>query len=89
FATQLRSVIDTYTSSSGVISSRESSLNEQLGRIANDRLSLDLRIESLQLRLTQQFAVMDAAVAQFNSTQSYIAQQFANLPGFSSGNKDN
>jgi len=31
---------------------------------------------------------MDAAVAQFNSTGSYLAQQLANLPGFSSNKKN-
>ena len=87
FATRLRDVITNYTSSSGIISSRETSLNEQLSRIADDRLDLDLRIENLQLRLTKQFGVMDALVAQLNSTQSYVAQQFENLPGF--GGNDN
>lgn len=82
FATQLRDLIDNYTGSSGVITTREQSLNSQLSQIADDRISLDLRIESLQLRLTKQFSTMDAIVAQLNSTQSYIAQQFENLPGF-------
>ncbi|TQV84851.1 flagellar filament capping protein FliD [Aliikangiella coralliicola] len=88
FATQLRSLIDNYTGSGGVITSRTESLNEQLSQIADERISLDLRIESLTLRLTNQFATMDAIVAQFNSTQSFIAQQFANLPGFSSNKSE-
>lgn len=83
FATQLRDLISSYTGSSGVISSRETTLNSQLDRITDDRISLALRIDSLQLRLTRQFATMDAIVAQFNATQSFIAQQFENLPGFS------
>ncbi len=87
FATKLRDLISNYTNSSGIITSRETSLNGQLDRIANDRISLSLRIESLQLRLTKQFATMDAIVAQFNSTQSFIAQQFENLPGFSRDKK--
>lgn len=87
FATQLRDLINTYTKSTGVISSRETSLNSQLDRIADDRISLNLRIESLQLRLTNQFAVMDAIVAQFNATRSFITQQFENLPGFGNNKK--
>jgi len=82
FATKLRDLVSNYTSSGGVITSRVTSLNSQLDRIADDRLNLDRKIESLQLRLTKQFATMDAIVAQLNSTQSYIAQQFENLPGF-------
>jgi len=87
FATQLRDLISNYTGSSGIITTRETSLNAQLDRIADDRISLGLRIENLQLRLTKQFATMDAIVAQFNSTQSFIAQQFDNLPGFGSKDK--
>ncbi len=88
FATNLRELISSYTNSSGIISSREESLNLQIDKIADERINLNLRIERLQLRLTNQFAAMDAIVAQLNSTQSYIAQQFANLPGFSSGNNE-
>jgi len=87
FATKLRDLVSNYTGSSGIITSRENSLNSQLDRIADDRLNLELRIEKLQFRLTNQFATMDAIVAQMNSTQSYIAQQFDNLPGFG-GKKD-
>ena len=85
FATQLRDLISNYTGSSGVITSRENSLKSELSRIANDRVALDLKIEKLQLRLTSQFATMDAIVAQMNSTQSFVKQQFESLPGFSSG----
>jgi flagellar hook-associated protein 2 len=86
FATELRSLINDYTGSSGVITSRENSLTSQLSRITDERITLGQRIEKLQFRLTNQFATMDAIVAQMNSTQSYIAQQFENLPGFG-GNK--
>ena len=84
FATQLRDLIGNYTGSNGIITSRETSLNSRLDRIGDDRRTLAVRIDSLQLRLTKQFAVTDALVAQFNSTQSYITQQFENLPGFGS-----
>jgi flagellar hook-associated protein 2 len=88
FATKLKETIDQYTGSSGIITSRVDSLNQQLERIADERLNLDKRIEDLEFRLTKQFSTMDAIVAQFNSTQSYVAQQFANLPGFGSQSKD-
>jgi len=75
--------VDNYTkSSTGIISEREDSLNNQLSRIEDQRITLNRKIASLELRLTKQFATMDALVAQFNATQSYIAQQFENLPGF-------
>ena len=83
FATKLRDLVDGYTnSSSGIISTRKKSLNNQLSNIDDQRLSLNRKIDALHLRLTKQFATMDALVAQFNSTGSFIAQQFENLPGF-------
>lgn len=88
FATNLRDLISDYTGSSGVINGREQTLNQQLDKIADDRLNLELRIEALQTRLTNQFAAMDAIVAQLNNTQSYLKQQFENLPGFSRQQKD-
>ncbi len=87
FATQLRDLIGNYTGSSGIITQRETSLNAQLGRITDERINLALKIEKLQFRLTSQFATMDATVAQMNSTQSFIAQQFENLPGFGGKSK--
>ncbi len=87
FATKLRDLVTDYTNSSGIISSRVTSLNSQLDRIADDRLNLNMKIESLQLRLTNQFATMDALVAQFNSTQNFLTQQFENLPGYGSNKK--
>ncbi len=82
FGTKLYDLISNYTGSNGVITQRTDALNNQLDRVADDRISLNLRIEKLQFRLTKQFSAMDALVAQFNSTQSYITQQFDNLPGF-------
>ncbi len=86
FATQLRDIVSNYTSSSGIISTREDTLTSQLDRITDDRISLALKIDKLEFRLTKQFATMDAIVAQFNSTQTYLTQQFDSLPGF--GKKD-
>ncbi|PCI73335.1 MAG: hypothetical protein COB38_01160 [Gammaproteobacteria bacterium] len=83
FATKLRNLVDGYTNSTtGIISSRKKSLTNQLSNIDDQRLSLNRKIDALHLRLTKQFATMDALVAQFNSTGSFIAQQFENLPGF-------
>jgi flagellar hook-associated protein 2 len=80
--------IDQYSGSNGSISLREQGLNSQLGRIADQRIAQDYRIAQLEIRLREQFAAMDIAVAQFNSTGAFLTQQIANLPGFGNSKKD-
>lgn len=84
-ATRLLDIVDSFAGSDGVIQARESSINGIFERITDERIALDLRVEKLQSRLVQQFSAMDRIVSQFNATASFITQQFANLPGFNSG----
>ncbi len=88
FATQLDNILTTYTESSGILDSRETSINAQLKKITNERLDLDFYISQLQERLVAQYAAVDVIVAQFNNTSSFLTQQLANLPGFSSGSNN-
>jgi len=84
-ATRLLDIVDSFAGTDGVIQAREESINGVFERITDERIALDLRVEKLQSRLVQQFSAMDRIVAQFNATSSFITQQFANLPGFNSG----
>jgi flagellar hook-associated protein 2 len=56
------------------------SINEGLDDIVDERIKLDDRISSLEARLIRQFSALDALVAQFNQTSSFLTQQLANLP---------
>lgn len=84
-ANRLIDIVDSFAGTTGVIAQREESLNGQIDRINDEREQLALRIESLTIRLQKQFGAMDALVAQYNNTSSFLATQLANLPGFSSG----
>ncbi|QBM16409.1 hypothetical protein MARI_04890 [Marinobacter sp. JH2] len=63
----------------GALSSRTESLNRDLERIQEDRVKLDLKIESYQARLVAQFSAADSLIAQLNNTRDYVTQQLAAL----------
>ncbi|MBK1872158.1 flagellar filament capping protein FliD [Marinobacter sp. 1-3A] len=70
--------VDTITSilgAEGALSSRTDSLNRDLERIQEDRIKLDLKIESYQARLVAQFSSADSLIAQLNNTRDYVTQQ--------------
>ncbi len=74
--------VDAITSilgANGALSSRTDALNRDLERIQEDRVKLDLRIESYQSRLVSQFSAADSLIAQLNSTRDYVTQQLAAL----------
>ena len=68
----------------GGFSNRSKSINTSLDRIEVDRERLDLRLSKLETSLLDQFIAMDLLVAQYSSTGSYLSNQLAALPGFSS-----
>ena len=86
---QLDDLLDNFLQSDGFIASREESINESLDDIEDDRIRLDDRIAALETRLIRQFSALDALVAQFNQTSSFLAQQLANLPQPNSIGGDN
>ncbi|WP_417539314.1 flagellar filament capping protein FliD [Marinobacter sp.] len=63
----------------GALSSRTESLNRDLERIQEDRIKLDLKIESYQARLVAQFSSADSLIAQLNNTRDYVTQQLEAL----------
>jgi len=79
-AGKLDSLLDSFLQVEGFIASRESSINEGLDDIEDERLKLNDRISNLEARLIRQFSALDALVAQFNQTSSFLSQQLASLP---------
>ena len=75
----LDGLLDNFLKSDGTISSREKGLNKSLEGIEDDRIKLDDRIAALEARLIRQFSALDALIARFNKTSSFLTQQFANL----------
>ncbi len=79
-AGRLDAILDNFLQADGTIASRESSINDGLEDIEDERFKLDDRIAALEARLIRQFSALDVLVAQFNQTSSFLSQQLANLP---------
>jgi flagellar hook-associated protein 2 len=81
-ASQLKTLLENYTESGGIIKQREEDLNERIDKIEDDVLNHEYRMESLEQRLRKQYAGLDVLLAQMQQTQAYLGSQLANLPGF-------
>ncbi len=73
------SYIDSQVGGSGALATRTTTLNQELDRITSQRDSLELRLGKIEGRLRAQYGALDALVAQFNGTASFIAQNLANM----------
>lgn len=80
-ANSLDTVIENYVSSSGLIETRTAGLQTSVDDVADQRLTLDRRLASLESRLLGQFTAMDIIVSSLQNQSSFLTQQLANLPG--------
>lgn len=79
--TRLSERIEPYARSGGIIESRNTSLQNTLADIDEQREQLNTRLAGLEARLLAQFNAMDSLVANLSSTSDYLTGQLANLPG--------
>jgi len=79
--TRLSAKIEPYAKSGGILETRNTSLQNTLADIDDQRERLTTRLASLEARLLTQFNAMDALVANLSSTSDYLTGQLANLPG--------
>lgn len=80
FITLLEDVIEGYTESEGILTSRTDGLNDEKESIDEDIERIEIRLESVEARLRAQFGSLDSLLSQLNSTSSFLTQQLANLP---------
>jgi flagellar hook-associated protein 2 len=72
----LKTSIDTYiNSSTGMLISRENRIDDAIDDIADDRLDVIARMESLEERYTKQFTAMDTLVGQLQGTSDFLTNQ--------------
>ncbi|HAW93141.1 MULTISPECIES: flagellar filament capping protein FliD [unclassified Arsukibacterium] len=83
-AKSFETFLETHLESKGSFKFREDNLNKSLKQIENDRESHDYRMSQLESGLRAKYASLDVLIAQMQSTGSYITQQLASLPGFTS-----
>lgn len=79
-ATRLDNTVNEYTKSNGILDSKTTSLNDSIADITDQRLQLELHLDSLQSRLLARFNIMDSLINQLNATSTSLTQAFANLP---------
>lgn len=80
-ATKLDSVLDSMLDDESSLSSREVALEAKLTRLDEREERLDLRMERVEARYLKQFTALDVALAQLQSTSSFLSAQLGSLLG--------
>ena len=71
-ATQLNTKITQYLDSKSAISTQQDSLNKTLTQLTTEKADVNKRLAATQKALQQQYIAMDAAVAKFKNTATYL-----------------
>jgi flagellar hook-associated protein 2 len=80
FAGELSALFDSFLSSTGVIKTREDSINNQLDGIEDDQVSLDRKMTVYSNRLTQQYLAMENIISSFQATADSLTGLVDRLP---------
>ncbi|NOQ78220.1 MAG: flagellar filament capping protein FliD [Gammaproteobacteria bacterium] len=83
-AFRLEARMDDYLSFDGLITTREEGLRSRIDYNEDAQARMEYRLGLIEARYLKQFSALDAIISQSNATSSYLTQQLANLPGFSS-----
>lgn len=78
-ASALDGVLSQQLGDDASLKSREDALSARLERIDQREERLDLRMESVRARYLAQFTALDVALAQLQTTSSFLSQQLAGL----------
>ncbi|MEY8214834.1 MAG: flagellar filament capping protein FliD, partial [Colwellia sp.] len=78
-ATQLTAMIEGYTDSDGVLTQRQTTLNERVADIKDEYETLETRLRSYEETLRKQFSFLDSTVSQYNSTGDWLTSSLASL----------
>jgi flagellar hook-associated protein 2 len=79
YATKLNAALDTYTSSTGIIATRTTSLNNNLTQLGTQQTALDTRMAQYQDQLQKQYTNLDTLMSSLNNTSSYLTTALAQL----------
>lgn len=82
FATLLDDMLGQFLEPESALAGREGGLETLIEGIGEQREALDLRMASVEARLTAQFSALDSLISQLDSTSAFLGQQLANLPGY-------
>jgi len=82
-ASQVEARIKEVLELGGILDGRSKSINKSIEKIDDERGDLERRLDTVEATLLNQFIAMDTLVAQYGATGSYLTNQLAALPGFS------
>ena len=83
-AFRLEAKMDDYLSFDGLIKIREEGLRSRIDYNEDAQFRMEYRLGLIEARYLKQFSALDSIISQSNATSSYLSQQLANLPGFTS-----
>ncbi|TAL86809.1 MAG: flagellar capping protein [Rhodanobacter sp.] len=79
YATNLNSVIDGFTASTGILTTREQSLNGRLTQLSSQQSALDARMAVYQQQLQTEYTNLDRLMSSLNNTSSFLTTSLAQL----------
>lgn len=79
YAMRLNTSLDAFTSSSGVIATRQQSLNDSLTKLNTQQTQLDGRMTVYETQLRNQYTALDTLMSSLNNTSSYLTSALAQL----------
>lgn len=83
-ASKIDSMIDTVIDDDGLIGNRLDGMEETKKAMTRQRDALNLRMEQIEARYRRQFTTLDSLISSMNTTSTFLTQQLANLPTYSS-----
>ena len=86
YATQLNNALTTFTSRSGVLATRQQSLNDSLTKLNTQQTKLNARMAGYQAQLLKQYTALDTMMSQLNNTSSYLTSALAQMQAVYSKN---
>lgn len=81
-ASAMDTLLDTFTSATGIIKERTDSIESQMTEITADETEFTRLMDSLEERYRSQFNALDSLLAEITATQDYLTLALDQLPGF-------
>ncbi len=83
-ATKLNKVVTDMLQNNGLLDGRMDGITASIKTLGKDQEMLTNRLQDVETRYRAQFTALDTMIASMNQTSSFLTQQLAKLPGFSS-----
>lgn len=79
---KLDDMLDSFVGKEGILTKRDTSLNDQMKRLEDEQADFELYMEKFEERVYKQFSGMDILVAQLNQQLTSVISAFDNMPSF-------